>query len=187
MKPCTYFIVSFLAIDRAASLGMGPPRRITSPKVSVTPSIEIIEWAGPWSSFPCDVFLRDYWQQTPLLVRGAFPELRDNPICTPDELAGIACDEDASSRLILAAKSVEHGPFDPDRLRKLPATGDWSLLVNDMERFLPAAHKLAEAFSFLPTWRHDDVMCSYAPRGSGIGAHVDSYDVFLVQGSGNRT
>jgi 50S ribosomal protein L16 3-hydroxylase len=134
-------------------------------------------------------FMNDFWQQRPLLVRGAFPSLARTPILDGDELAGLACDEDASARLIVGAKFVEHGPFDDEDFARLSADASgrnpWSLLVNDVERLHSPAHAIVEAFSFIPTWRHDDCMVSFAEVG-GIGAHVDSYDVFLVQGLGKR-
>ena len=135
-------------------------------------------------------FMREYWERRPLLVRAAFPSLAHNPIMKADELAGLACDEDASARIVIDEREVVHGPFDEgdfDDLGSEKAEDLWTLLVNDVERFHPPAHTIAEAFSFIPTWRHDDVQVSLCPPGgAGIGAHVDSYDVFLVQGAGRR-
>ena len=44
-------------------------------------------------------FLAEYWQKQPLLVRGAWPGFQD-PL-TPEELAGLACEEGVESRLVL--------------------------------------------------------------------------------------
>ena len=132
-------------------------------------------------------FLREYWQRKPLLVRQAFPDF-DNPL-SPDELAGLACEEDIPSRLITEHSdsrwAVEHGPFSEERLSSLP-TGGWSLLVTDIEKHLPEFIAYVQAFRFIPDWRIDDLMISYAPTGASVGAHTDQYDVFLLQTSGHR-
>lgn len=132
-------------------------------------------------------FLRDYWQKQPLLIRGAFPPGIGGAL-TPDELAGLACEEAAQSRLVLHQRGkwrVEEGPFDEARFAQLPARG-WSLLVQGVNHFLPEADALLQAFDFIPRARLDDVMVSFAPDGGGVGPHFDSYDVFLLQGHGRR-
>lgn len=131
-------------------------------------------------------FLRDYWQKKPLLIRQAFPGFGD--ALTPDELAGLACEEDAQSRLVLESRGkwkLENGPFEEGRFSRLPKKG-WSLLVQGVNHFLPEGADLLQKFSFIPSARLDDLMVSYAPDGGGVGPHFDSYDVFLLQGFGKR-
>lgn len=133
-------------------------------------------------------FLRDYWQKAPLLIRGAFPDF-DNPL-SPDELAGLACEDNVEARLVEeqgpeGAWQVSHGPFDERTFARLPEQ-DWTLLVQAVDHYVPDVAALLEEFSFLPRWRLDDIMVSYAPPGGSVGPHVDQYDVFLVQGSGQR-
>ncbi len=133
-------------------------------------------------------FLESHWQKRPLLVRQAFPGLVD-PL-TPDELAGLACEPEVESRLVMELGpsrrwQLFHGPQDPRRLRRLPRSR-WSLLVQEVDKHLPAVAALLEPFDFVPRWRLDDVMVSFAPRGGTVGPHVDGYDVFLVQGRGRR-
>ena len=131
-------------------------------------------------------FMRDHWQREPLLVRGAFPGFAD-PL-SPREILGLAADPDVSSRLVRhrgASWSVEHGPFSTQRLKQLPRR-DWTVLVQDTNRFSRASERLLAAFDFVPHARIDDVMASYAMPGGGVGPHVDSYDVFLLQGRGRR-
>ncbi len=135
-----------------------------------------------------DDFLNNYWQKKPLLVRNAFPEIQ-SPV-TADELAGLACEENANARLVLEKDGdypwqAEFGPFPESRFAELPET-HWSLLVSDVERQLPQTKSLLHPFQFLPDWRLDDLMISYAPEGGSVGAHVDDYDVFLIQLSGQR-
>ncbi|WP_019611765.1 cupin domain-containing protein [Thioalkalivibrio sp. AKL7] len=133
-------------------------------------------------------FLRDYWQQRPLLVRDAIAGF-DNPI-EPDDLAGLATDPDAASRIVSGHVDrqdwdVEYGPFEAERLGELPER-DWTLLVTDVERFWPGGPDFLSRFDFIPRWRRDDLMISYAPPGGSVGPHVDQYDVFLFQAAGRR-
>ena len=133
-------------------------------------------------------FLDTYWQKKPLLVRGALPEFR-SPI-EPGELAGLACEEDVESRLILEEGGAEPwelrlGPFEEEDFLNLPET-NWTVLVQEVDRLLPEVGELLDRFRFVPNWRIDDVMVSYAPTGGNVGAHIDSYDVFLLQGLGKR-
>ncbi|WP_038054703.1 cupin domain-containing protein [Thioalkalivibrio sp. ALJ1] len=133
-------------------------------------------------------FLREYWQQRPLLIRGAIPGF-ENPI-EPDDLAGLATDPDAASRIISGHVDrqdwdVEYGPFDERRLAGLPER-DWTLLVTDVERFWPGGADFLARFDFIPRWRRDDLMISYAPPGGSVGPHADQYDVFLFQAAGYR-
>ncbi|GHE20043.1 cupin domain-containing protein [Halomonas urumqiensis] len=133
-------------------------------------------------------FLRDYWQQKPVLIRGAFDEF-ESPL-TPDELAGLACEEGIESRLVeehgkQGPWQVSHGPFDEATFARLPER-DWTLLVQAVDHYVPEVAELLEVFDFLPRWRLDDIMISYAPPGGSVGPHVDQYDVFLLQASGQR-
>lgn len=131
-------------------------------------------------------FLRDYWQKHPLLIRNALPGF--NGLLTRDELIQYACTEDVQSRLVTQKKSrwdLKHGPLSSDDFAKLPKK-QWTLLVQEVNHFLPAARNLLKKFCFIPHARLDDLMVSYAPKGGGIGPHFDSYDVFLLQGMGSR-
>jgi 50S ribosomal protein L16 3-hydroxylase len=133
-------------------------------------------------------FLQRYWQRRPLLLRAALPNFRD-PL-DADELAGLACEPEVESRLVMVRGGhypwqLIEGPQDPERLRRLPRT-HWSLLVQECNQHVPALRELLELFDFVPNWRVDDVMVSFAPRGGTVGPHVDSYDVFLLQGRGRR-
>ncbi len=135
-----------------------------------------------------EAFLRDYWQKKPLLVRNAFPDFR-TPL-TPDDLATLACDEDVAARLVLERGGddpweLRYGPFEPEDFEALPPT-HWTLLVQEVDRHVPGVAALLESFRFVPNWRLDDVMVSYAPPHGGVGAHIDNYDVFLIQAHGRR-
>lgn len=132
-------------------------------------------------------FLRDYWQKKPLLVRQAFTDF-ESPI-DADELAGLALEEEVESRLVLEHGErpweLRRGPFTEDTFAELPAR-DWTLLVQAVDQFVPEVAELLEHFRFLPSWRIDDVMISFATPGGSVGPHFDNYDVFLLQGMGKR-
>jgi 50S ribosomal protein L16 3-hydroxylase len=131
-------------------------------------------------------FLRNHWHKKPLLVRGALPEFRG--LIDRQGLLEAACRDSVSSRLVLrkgARWEVRCGPFRRRELQALPPR-NWTLLVQEVNHFLPAADALMRQFAFVPLARLDDVMVSLAPPGGGVGPHVDSYDVFLLQGSGRR-
>jgi len=133
-------------------------------------------------------FLRDYWQKHPLLVRGAFPRFRK--AITPEDLAGLACEEGALARIVLRDPkrdrwTLRTGPFSARDFARLPKS-QWTLLVQDVDKWDMDVARLLDSFAFIPSWRIDDVMVSYATDGGGVGAHVDQYDVFLVQGIGRR-
>jgi 50S ribosomal protein L16 3-hydroxylase len=135
-----------------------------------------------------EAFLEDYWQKQPLLIRSAIPDFK-SPI-SPDELAGLACEDGVESRLILERDgphpwALEHGPFAEQRFANLPES-HWTLLVQECNKYVPELATLMDRFNFLPSWRVDDVMVSYAPDQGTVGPHTDQYDVFLLQGLGKR-
>lgn len=134
-----------------------------------------------------DEFLCDYWQKKPLLVRQAIPGF-ESPL-EADELAGLSLEDSVESRIVLEHGNtpweMRRGPFSEDTYKELPER-DWTLLVQAVDQFVPEVAELLEHFKFLPSWRIDDVMISYAAPGGGVGPHFDNYDVFLLQGHGRR-
>lgn len=136
------------------------------------------------SEFSLEHFLTHYWQQKPVVLRQGFVDFSD--LINPDELAGLACEEQVESRLVYKKAGqwqAESGPFESyDHLGEQ----DWSLIVQAVDHWSPEVARLVEPFSFIPKWRLDDVMISYATPGGGVGPHIDLYDVFICQGSGRR-
>lgn len=142
---------------------------------------------APLGMPPAD-FLRDYWQKRPLLIRNAFPGFV-SPL-QPEDLAGLACEEAALSRIVLHDRAsdrwtLRHGPFAEEEFPGMPHQ-DWTLLVQDVDKWDADVAAILQAFDFLPRWRIDDVMISFAAPGGSVGAHVDQYDVFLLQAQGHR-
>ncbi len=130
-------------------------------------------------------FLAQYWQQKPLLIRGALPGFRE-PI-DADELAGLAMEDGVESRIVSEAGgtwALSHGPFEEADFHR---DGPWTLLVQAADHDVAEVGALRRLVDFLPSWRVDDVMVSYAVDGGSVGPHYDNYDVFLLQGSGRRS
>jgi 50S ribosomal protein L16 3-hydroxylase len=133
-----------------------------------------------------NVFLRDYWQKKPLLIRQAIPGF--NGLVDQQQLIALAFTEEVQARLVTQRQRkfvLKQAPFEPEDLDKLGKT-KWTVLVQGVNHYLPEAAALLKHFSFIPHARLDDLMVSYAPKGGGVGPHFDSYDVFLLQGSGHR-
>jgi 50S ribosomal protein L16 3-hydroxylase len=129
-------------------------------------------------------FMRDTWQRRPRLIRDALPGFVP-PVGTR-RLLELACAPEAEARLIERADArwkVSHGP-----LRRLPSLRrpHWTVLLQGVDLLDAGAQALLQRFRFLPDARLDDLMVSYATDGGGVGPHVDSYDVFLLQAHGRR-
>jgi len=145
-------------------------------------------------NFPNEItasdFLQNHWQKCPLFMPGGLE--RELPALTSDELGWLATLEDVESRLIFTERGcgacsyrIQHGPFENDELSALPDT-DWTLLVQDVEKHLPDFRAWLDCTDFVPDWRIDDLMVSFAAPGGSVGPHRDNYDVFLCQGEGKR-
>ncbi|MFT6249125.1 MAG: 50S ribosomal protein L16 3-hydroxylase [Cognaticolwellia sp.] len=129
-------------------------------------------------------FLTKYWQKKPVVIKQGFKNFVD-PIL-PDELAGLAMEEEVESRLVYKKDEKWQAEFGPFEQYEHLGDKDWSLVVQALDNFSEEAAELIEPFRFLPHWRLDDLMASFATAGGGVGPHVDNYDVFICQGSGKR-
>lgn len=140
------------------------------------------------STFDVEDFLANYWQKKPCLIPQLIPGFID-PL-SPEELAGLALETDCESRLVEGCDpdnwKLSQGPFTEQRFTSLPEDG-WTLLVQAVDQWNEPVYELKQLFEFLPSWRIEDVMVSFAAHGAGVGPHFDYYDVFLLQGSGERT
>ncbi len=132
-------------------------------------------------------FMRRHWQRKPLLVRNAIPRLV--PPLSRADLFALATHDDVESRLVRVRNkrdwSLTQGPIARSSLPPLRQPG-WTLLVQGVDLQGDAAHSLLQQFRFVPDARLDDLMISWASDGGGVGPHVDSYDVFLLQARGKR-
>lgn len=134
-------------------------------------------------------FLKKYWQKKPLLIPQALPNFI-NPL-SADELAGLSLEDTIESRIVFETPSkapywqLKRGPFRETDFKTLPKT-HWTLLVQSVDQVIPEVACLLDHFDFIPQWRIDDVMISYAAKYGSVGPHYDNYDVFLYQASGQR-
>lgn len=133
-------------------------------------------------------FLKEYWQKKPLLIRQAYPGFK--PLIPADELAGMSLEPEIESRIIMengpdCPWQLINGPFEEDTFNNLPEN-KWTLLIQGVDQWLPEAADLLQEFNFIPNWRIDDLMISFATDGGSVGPHYDQYDVFLLQAEGQR-
>jgi len=137
-----------------------------------------------WGDLTPEQFLKEYWQKKPLLIKGAFKDFTD-PI-DANELAGLAMENEIESRIIANQNNqwqVEQGPFESfDKYGEQ----NWTLLVQAVNNWSRDTQTLLAAVDFIPKWRIDDVMVSFSTPNGGVGAHLDQYDVFIIQGEGKR-
>lgn len=134
-----------------------------------------------------ETFLSEYWQKKPILLRNAVPNFQ--PPITPEEMAGLSLEEEVESRIVIQHSEIDYelkrGPFSEADYAQLPES-HWTLLVQGMDRLMDSVTDLLDEFTFIPRWRIDDIMVSYATTGGNVGPHYDHYDVFLLQGAGQR-
>lgn len=130
------------------------------------------------------IFMRQFWQKRPVVIRQALSDFED--LITADELAGLACEEMVESRCIYRQENRWQAQLGPIDSYHHLGEKDWTLVVQALNNWLPAASDLIRCFDFIPRWRFDDVMVSYAAPGGSVGPHIDRYDTFICQGSGSR-
>jgi 50S ribosomal protein L16 3-hydroxylase len=132
-------------------------------------------------------FLTNFWQKKPLVIRGALPDF-ETPV-SAEELAGLSLEEEVESRIVIQKSETDYqllkGPFTEETYQSLPDE-NWTLLIQGMDRLVPEVTDVLNDFDFLPRWRIDDIMISYATTGGNVGPHFDHYDVFLLQAAGKR-
>ncbi len=136
------------------------------------------------TEFTQEEFLRDYWQKKPVVIRKGFVDFKD-PI-SADEIAGLACEEAVQSRLVHKEGENWLAAFGPFQNYDHLGDKNWSLVVQALDNWSEEAAQMIEPFRFIPHWRLDDLMVSFATPGGSVGPHIDWYDVFICQGSGSR-
>ena len=136
------------------------------------------------TEFTKEEFLRDYWQKKPVVIRKGFVDFED-PI-SADEIAGLACEEAVQSRLVHKEGKNWLAAFGPFENYDHLGDENWSLVVQALDNWSEEAAQMIEPFRFIPHWRLDDLMVSFATPGGSVGPHIDWYDVFICQGSGSR-
>ncbi len=145
----------------------------------------IMTLAINWGNLTPEQFLKEYWQKKPLLIKNAVPGFQGT--IDANELAGLAMEQEIESRIISKSDNdqwqVAHGPFED-----FSQFGEqnWTLLVQAVNNWSRETDQLISLVSFIPRWRIDDIMVSFSTPNGGVGAHLDQYDVFILQGEGKR-
>ncbi|WP_206486561.1 cupin domain-containing protein [Thalassotalea sp. G2M2-11] len=138
-----------------------------------------------WGDLTPELFLKEYWQKKPLLIKNALPGFQGS--IDANELAGLAMEQEIESRIISKQPDnkwqVSHGPFDDFEQF---GEQNWTLLVQAVNNWSRETDQLISLVNFIPRWRVDDVMVSFSTPNGGVGAHLDQYDVFIIQGEGKR-
>ncbi|MEY2776662.1 MAG: hypothetical protein RLY30_760 [Pseudomonadota bacterium] len=143
-----------------------------------------LPWLGHISA---QVFMRDYWQKRPLFVKGAFRALFEQQL--PLDEAGfraLCAHPELPVRLVRdSGAELTNGPLSPRQVPR-PNRRAWAILIQQINTAVPEADAFLSHFRFIPDARLEDLMVSLAGPEGGIGPHVDSYDVFLIQAAGTR-
>jgi 50S ribosomal protein L16 3-hydroxylase len=135
-----------------------------------------------------DTFMNEYWMKKPLLVKGAIDNAND--IITPEQLIELATDEDFESRIIFEKGHekpwyAEHGPFSNEYFNEHKDKG-WTLVGQCMHNYSTDFANIQQMVKFIPAWQFDDVMVTYSKEGCSVGAHIDRYNVFIIQAHGKK-
>ncbi|NOZ65619.1 MAG: hypothetical protein GXP00_03850 [Alphaproteobacteria bacterium] len=135
-------------------------------------------------------FFHEFWNKKPFVVRGMIPKEIIGALIDEDHLAGLSMEEEIKSRLVRkgekqSAWACDYGPFKEKDFAEL-GEEDWSLLVQNTDQYHDETAELLKYFNFTPRWLLDDIMVSFSPKGGTVGAHTDSYHVFIIQGKGER-
>lgn len=162
-----------------------PPRAFSVLQLSASDAIA--DEIQGWDPSFYEIFMERYWQKKPVLIRQAFPQVMETLQLSPLDvyLAKLASDDDVETRTFRNRRGKwekTYGPYEEREIVHCPKS-NWSLLLQEVDRHVPRVADLWDrGFGFIPSWRRDDVMMSYSMPGGSIGAHVDNYDVFLIQG-----
>jgi 50S ribosomal protein L16 3-hydroxylase len=184
---------SFLSGRRRSNFTTSAAKNHTARKRKKKTSANLVEvWEAttmPLEEEKAEKFFREFWQKKPLLMRNAIPNFAC-PLDT-DELAGLACEDEFSSRLMRVREdkkwTLEVGPFPEEVLQTLPDDQPWSLVINELDTKIPAMNSIiTELFPQFPRWRISDIQASVSPEDGGVGAHSDNFDVFLIQAIGDK-
>ena len=139
-----------------------------------------------WKAANKDLFAKKFLQKQPVLIRNAFPDIQSKVKLNFTDYSELATDDDVETRVFTPHKgkyAENNGPFTVKYLEELQKSRNWSMLIQEVDRHIPhVADMWSTGFAFMPNWRRDDIMFSYSSPGGSIGAHVDNYDVFLLQG-----
>lgn len=131
-------------------------------------------------------FLKTYWNKKPLLIKKAVKNTLE--LGSFNEFVDLSKDSEFETRMVYESGGeypwqAKLGPF-KDRDFKKKAL--WTLIVHNLDLISADFFKLSKNVHFIPRWHFDDVMATVSKKGASVGAHIDDYSVFILQGSGRR-
>ena len=131
-------------------------------------------------------FLNNYWNKKPLLIRQAIQDTED--FADFDDFLEMSKDEEFETRMVYQSGGdypwqAKSGPFTdsdfhPDSL--------WTLICHNLDLLSSTFFDLKKNVHFIPDWNFDDVMATISKKSASVGAHIDDYSVFILQGKGSR-
>jgi len=127
-------------------------------------------------------FLENFWEKKFLFIPKAI-SVPENAV-TEEDLLTMANDAYFETRLIANENDIKEGPLDIKSFEELKSP--WTLMIHNLNHYNEFAKSLEQSVDFVPKWLFDDVMCSYSSKGSKINAHIDNYNVLILQVSGTR-
>lgn len=129
-------------------------------------------------------FSSTYWRKKAIRLCSGLDVSQVSAQLSETCLLALCQEELVESRLVDSRDySLELGPFDLSKM-----SDDHMLMIQSLESHLEVISDfVSQYFSFLPRWRIDDVMATYANDDTSCGPHFDYYDVFLIQIRGEKT
>ena len=179
--------IGWILTGGLASRPVSRYRRVSGSSATSLQAIPVkAEVLNGWNAANKDLFVSKFLQKQPVLIRNAFPDIQLNLKLNFTDYSDLAIDDDVETRVFTPHKekyAEKNGPFTVRYLEELHKSRNWSILIQEVDRHIPHVADLwSTEFAFMPNWRRDDIMFSYSSPGGSIGAHVDNYDVFLLQG-----
>jgi 50S ribosomal protein L16 3-hydroxylase len=128
--------------------------------------------------------LSQYWQTSPVILEQAVEV--DALIPDPSTLVQILTETDLPSRLLTGVEgetfTLTHGPFETFKTPKKP----WTAIIHALEHLFPEYDQIRNSIQWIPSWRFEDCMLSWASIDGSVGRHYDQFSVFLIQLNGRR-
>ncbi len=133
-----------------------------------------------------EYFLKNYWNKKPCLFKKAVPYVQD--LGNTSDFLEMSYDPDSETRMVIQSGGdypwqAKLGPFIKSDFKEKSL---WTLICHNLELVNEDFQQLKKNINFIPDWHFDDIMATVSNKGSSVGAHVDDYSVFIIQGSGKR-
>lgn len=134
---------------------------------------------------PAD-FLQNYWNKKPLILKNVIANIEE--FSSFDDFVEMSKDEYFETRMVYETGGeypwqAKLGPFTDNDFKE---NSLWTLICHNLELINSDFFELKKKIRFIPEWNFDDLMVTVSKKGASVGAHIDDYSVFIIQGSGSR-